>query len=224
MIKPIYRTLLLAVFLMSGLLTGLQAQVTHDLEIQEHTEEIRRYWSDRFEGFYQDQGFPLVDSDSVFLSYFEPDMRFKVRAQVEILDNEEPFQMPTYAGTTSEYVRYARAHFRIEDGPRVSLILYQSTRLLTNPTYQNYLFVPFLDATNGDQTYGGGRYLDIALTDIKDGELIIDFNRAYNPLCAYSGGYRCPIPPQENHLAIPIRAGELNYSGPMKERPIIPTN
>lgn len=223
MIKPFYLALLLSLLQMTGGFC-LHAQTMLDAEQQAHKEEIQRFWSDRFEGFYQDEGFPLVASDSVYLSYFEPDTRYRVEARVERLYGEEPFQMPTYAGTTAEYIRYARAHFQIEDGPQVSLTLYQSTRLLGNPAYQNYLFVPFIDETNGELTYGGGRYLDISLDDIQDGVLWIDFNRAYNPLCAYSGGYRCPIPPQENHLPISIWAGEKNYTGPMKERPNPPVN
>ena len=182
-------------------------------------EQIQKYWEDRFNGFYSDPSFPLNASDSEFLSYFKPDADYQVEARVELLIGEQPFQMPTYAGTTAEYIRYGTAEFQIGDGPITQLTLYRSTRLFTNPMYRNHLFVPFLDETNGDLTYGGGRYLDLSIDDIKEGKMIIDFNKAYNPLCAYSGGYRCPIPPTENHLSIAIMAGELNYTGTIKERP-----
>jgi uncharacterized protein (DUF1684 family) len=72
--------------------------------------------------------------------------------------------------------------------------------------YKKYLFIPFRDLTSGKESYGGGRYID---TEIPAGEtLILDFNRAYNPYCAYSHRYSCPIPPEENTLKVEIRAGE----------------
>jgi uncharacterized protein (DUF1684 family) len=79
------------------------------------------------------------------------------------------------------------------------------------PKYKNYLFVPFKDMTNGKETYGGGRYLDLETTDIQNDSVILDFNKAYNPYCAYSNGYSCPIPPKENHLAVSIEAGEKTF-------------
>lgn len=92
------------------------------------------------------------------------------------------------------------------------LNLYQSQDLLTNPEYKNYLFLPFTDSTSGNETYHGGRYLDFTTTDIQNNELVLDFNKAYNPYCAYvSGVYNCPIPPKENALAVAIKAGEKNY-------------
>mgnify|MGYP006303059821 CR=1 FL=1 len=73
------------------------------------------------------------------------------------------------------------------------------------------LFIIFADPTNGDTTYGGGRYLDFRLRDIRNGRLAIDFNRAYNPYCAYGDGYQCPIPPPENHLQTRVAAGERTF-------------
>ncbi len=73
----------------------------------------------------------------------------------------------------------------------------------------NYWFVPFIDPTNGEETYGGGRYIDI--DDIASDTVFLDFNYAYNPYCAYNERYDCPIPPVENVLPVPIRAGERNY-------------
>lgn len=184
-------------------------------------DSIDAFWKARFDGFFKDPNFPLDSADAQYLSYYSPDTNYRVIATVELLFGEQPFHMPTYAGTSSEYVRYGIASFSIGEGAEVRLTLYRSTRLFVDPEYKDYLFVPFLDDTNGDETYGGGRYLDLSIQDIRNGQLIIDFNKAYNPLCAYSGGYRCPIPPPDNHLPIPIPAGELNYTGPIKERPVI---
>ena len=102
-------------------------------------------------------------------------------------------------------------------GKSCALNLYQNLRLVNMPEYQDYLFLPFKDATNGDSTYGGGRYLDFRQKDISsEGILLLDFNKAYNPYCAYSDGFNCPIPPLPNHLAIEVPAGEKNFKGEKK--------
>lgn len=186
-----------------------------------YDDEIEKYWNNRFAGFFSDPSFPLDSVDAHYLSYYQPDSLYNVSAKVQILSGEQPFQMPTYAGTSAEYIRYAIAEFQIGDSETIQLTLYRNTRLFENPRYKDHLFVPFLDATNGLETYGGGRYLDLSSADIHDGYLQIDFNKAYNPLCAYSGGYRCPIPPIENHLSVSILAGERSYTGPIKERPVL---
>jgi uncharacterized protein (DUF1684 family) len=82
---------------------------------------------------------------------------------------------------------------------------------MKNPTYKNYLFVPFKDLSSGKETYGGGRYLDFETTAIKEDLVILDFNKAYNPYCAFSSGFSCPIPPKENHLNVRVEAGEKNF-------------
>ncbi|WP_231390071.1 peptide deformylase [Sphingobacterium pedocola] len=131
--------------------------------------------------------------------------------------------MPTYDGTSNLYKRHSLLHFTI-DNQAHTLTIYQSVDLFKNPTYKNYLFLPFLDDTNGDQTYEGGRYLELDASNIKNGSITIDFNRAYNPYCAYSSGYRCPQPSAENTLAIAIFAGEKKYIGPKNERPVNKAN
>jgi uncharacterized protein (DUF1684 family) len=72
----------------------------------------------------------------------------------------------------------------------------------------------FTDLTNGEDTYGGGRYIDLYISDIAEGHITIDFNKAYNPYCAYSDGYNCPIPPASNSINLEIKAGEKMYKGP----------
>ncbi len=82
---------------------------------------------------------------------------------------------------------------------------------MNDPTYKNYLFLPFTDLTSGEESYGGGRYIDLETTDIFNNKVIIDFNKAYNPYCAYASGYNCPIPPRENDLPVAVKAGEMNF-------------
>lgn len=154
----------------------------------------------------------------MFLHYYEPDEDYRVQASVEFLIGERPFRMPTYDGTSTEYVRFAKLEFFVQ-GQRNTLVAYQNTGLLANPAYRNHLFVPFNDPTNGNQTYGGGRYIDISKADIENGRIILDFNSAYNPYCAYSAGYRCPVPPPENNLNIQVLAGEKKYTGSIRQRP-----
>lgn len=117
------------------------------------------------------------------------------------------FEMPTTTSRKPLYRKYATIYFTHADGQTYSLTAYQSQALLDKAEYSNYLFVPFGDATNGSETYGGGRYVEVTR-----GEWILNFNKAYNPYCAYSGRYSCPKVPPENILPIPILAG-TKYSG-----------
>jgi len=172
----------------------------------------------KLEQVAKDPGAPLGPEDIQHVHYYEPDSAFRVHARVERLHGEQPLRMPTSDGTSKEYVRYAKVRFTVQ-GNEGELILYRSQDLFMNPLYRDHLFLPFTDLTNGDETYGGGRYIDLSLTDIQNGNVVIDFNEAYNPYCAYSSGYRCPLPPAENDLAIAILAGEKKYTGPIKERP-----
>ena len=106
------------------------------------------------------------------------------------------------------YRVYAVAHFRIHDTVQ-KLHIYQSQRLMEIEKYADHLFIPFTDLTSGEESYENGRYIDLKISDLETGSLTIDFNKAYNPYCAYvSDRYSCPIPPAENHLPIAIRAGE----------------
>ena len=134
---------------------------------------------------------------------------------MEILPSAPGFIMPVFSGTGREYTRYAVLEFLLKDQP-VKLTVYRSTALSGNPQYVDYLFLPFTDKTNGEDTYTGGRYIDLSVKDFANGMVIIDFNKAYNPYCAYSAGYSCPKPPDENKLDIKIEAGEKKFAGKKK--------
>lgn len=189
---------------------------------QDYTRQITQYRQQQAESMTKDQFGPIRANQIQFLNYFAPDTGSIVRAEVELLIDQPVFSMPTYDGTSNPYKRYAVLHFQWQGQP-VTLTAYQSVALFQNPAYQDHLFLPFLDETNGADTYEGGRYIDLSIKDIKNGTVDIDFNRAYNPYCAYSNGYRCPQPPRENSLPIAIRAGEKKYTGPQNERNVNPS-
>jgi uncharacterized protein (DUF1684 family) len=120
--------------------------------------------------------------------------------------SQAPFEMQTSNGRKPLYRKYGEVHFRYNGRPQ-HLTVYQSLDLLRTKDYQDYLMVPFTDQTNGHTSYGGGRYIDLRMGQIKNGQLVLDFNYAYNPFCAYSSAYSCPIPPAENRLQVAIEAG-----------------
>jgi len=116
--------------------------------------------------------------------------------------------MNTTTGREPLYVKYGEAHFVFQE-KEIVLNIYQNQGLLTQPEYQDYLFLPFTDVTNGASSYAGGRYIDLKIPESET--ILIDFNTAYNPYCAYNGRYSCPIPPEENHLDLKIIAGVKAY-------------
>ncbi|WP_324721823.1 DUF1684 domain-containing protein [Salinimicrobium sp. HB62] len=142
------------------------------------------------------------------LEFFSFDPAFKVTAEFLRTPNEVPFAMPTTSEKMKMYVKYGELYFNLK-GKEFKLNVYQSLSLSQTEEYKDYLFLPFTDLTNGEATYSGGRYLDMTIPTEKYIEL--DFNKAYNPYCAYSGGYSCPIPPKENHLEIAVNAGVKTY-------------
>ncbi|TGE20471.1 DUF1684 domain-containing protein [Hymenobacter aquaticus] len=140
------------------------------------------------------------------LPFFAADYRYYVEATFVRDSTSAPFKMKTTGLREPEYRKYGELHFTL-NGKKLQLNVYQGLDLMRKPGYEDYLFVPFTDPTNGHDTYGGGRYLDFRIP--KTRTVWLDFNRAYNPYCAYntSGKYSCPVPPPENRLSVPVRAG-----------------
>ncbi|HZH88550.1 MAG TPA: DUF1684 domain-containing protein [Chitinophagaceae bacterium] len=143
------------------------------------------------------------------LEFYPIDSKYIVRARFIRTPNEKPFLMPTSTSRLPEYVKYGEAHFNL-DGKELILSLYQNIDLAKDSEYAEYLFLPFTDLTSGNGSYGGGRYLDLQIP--KGDSLIIDFNKAYNPYCAYNSKYSCPIPPEENDILVSIKAGVKDYN------------
>jgi len=149
--------------------------------------------------------------DRKHIQFYPVNPKFRVVARFEKTQTAQWFEMPTSGKIRKVFRVYGTLSFTIND-TLVKMNLYQSQGLMGSDEYKDYLFLPFTDATTGTETYESGRYIDLQTRDIKNNEVIIDFNKAYNPYCAYvSGVYNCPIPPRENHLAVAILAGEKTY-------------
>jgi len=176
---------------------------------KDHDEVISEIYSfqDELNNFYKDPNTSPLRSEAVSFKkhkFFPINLKYRVEAIVERLENEPFFEIPTSGSLTPEYRRFAILRFEIDGKPQ-ELTLLQNKGNLRNPLYRNRLFLPYQDQTNGHQTYGGGRYIDLL---VPEGErMILDFNQSYHPYCAYADGYNCPIPPAENKLDLAIEAG-----------------
>ncbi len=156
---------------------------------------------------------PLTEEDlKTFkgLDFFEIDEAFRVEANFELTPNTPIFEMPTTTERLPLYRKYGIARF-ILNGKQIELSIYQSQSLMTNIEFEDYLFLPFNDLTNGNSSYGGGRYIDLEIPSEESKTIVIDFNKAYNPYCAYNGKYSCPIPPSENTIPLEILSGVKAY-------------
>lgn len=165
--------------------------------------------------FLTEKRSPLTEKDTAFLHFYPADKQWNVTAGFTATPDAEPFDMPTYSGRTKKFVAYGNLTFKV-NGSEQKLTIYRNLQLSNIPDYKDHLFLPFKDATNTHDTYGGGRYIDLRDGDIQDGKVVVDFNKAYNPWCAYSDGFNCPVPPMENHLKIEVKAGEMMFSGEKK--------
>lgn len=182
---------------------------------QDYSSRIAEYRKKYMDDFLADQNSPLKKDDLQYLRFYDADSTYCVTAHKEILLNEPGFIMPVFSGTGREYVRYAILKFSLKGKPQ-QLTVYRNINLAKIAGYKDYLFLPFTDDTNGNETYAGGRYIDLREGDFKGNTVVIDFNKAYNPYCAFSGGYACPKPPDENHLSVAIEAGEKQFAGEKK--------
>lgn len=163
-----------------------------------------------FQANYVDKHEVVGKDDKKYIQFYDVDENYRVKASFERIIDTKGFNMGTSTGLKRKHYKYGLLTFKIKDTV-VHLYVYQQKDLMQNEKYKDYLFVPFGDATSGFESYGGGRYLDLRFSDVKDSIVILDFNKAYNPYCAYTEGYDCPIPPKENLLTIAITAGEKNY-------------
>ncbi|MBL7743762.1 MAG: DUF1684 domain-containing protein [Chitinophagaceae bacterium] len=154
----------------------------------------------------------VTGDDKKRMQFFPVNETYRVTATFKREKNGKWFSMET-SGTMKKVFRaYGSIHFTIHD-TTLTLTIYQSQQLMTVEEYKDHLFLPFTDLTSGEESYASGRYIDLTFGDITGDKIVIDFNKAYNPYCAYvSGKYNCPIPPRENNLSIAILAGEKNYA------------
>lgn len=182
-------------------LCGAQ-NTTYQSEISAHRKELNAFYNNK-------QKSPLTSKEiKKFkgLPFFKTDQKYRVKAKLTYTFNSPITFIKNTDGQTEAYQQYALASFTI-DGKKLRLSIYQSKSLQNKRGYENYLFIPFTDATNGKTTYSGGRYIDTTIPEEPTGYITLDFNKAYNPYCAYNSKYTCPVPPKNNHLNIEILAG-----------------
>lgn len=154
---------------------------------------------------------PLPDryrKDFEGLDFFPPDTTYTIVAKLVRTPNALPFLMPTTTDRKSREVVYGVAHFYLH-GKERRLEVYQNEEALQDEGLEDYLFLPFTDLTNGNETYGGGRYIDLRIPE--GDHITIDFNKAYNPYCVYNKKYSCPLVPGINHLDTQILAGVKDF-------------
>lgn len=135
------------------------------------------------------------------LTYFAIDPEYRVPASLQVIQSDDVMEMPTSTGQRRQMRRIGKLHFTLKGQPETLTAFIDATE-----NDMRRLFVPFGDLTNGLETYQGGRYLDLDRT--ATGIYDLDFNRAYHPFCLYNSSYDCPVPPLENRLKVPVRAGE----------------
>ena len=192
--------------IISILIISCTSDETYLKEIQEHQYELNVQFADAEES-------PLTPEDlQTFkeLDFFEIDADYRIKAELIRTPDSEVFEMQTTTDRKPLYKQFGIAKFII-DGKSLQLSIYQNQQLILDPEYEDYLFIPFNDTTNGNESYSGGRFIDLKIPPNDSNTIIIDFNKAYNPYCAYSGRYSCPIPPSENNLDFAIKAGVKAY-------------
>ena len=179
----------------------------NNFHVNEYKFSIQKYRNEKDDFFLSDEQSPVKNKEAFEgLLYYDVFLKYKLKAKLEFVNSDSAtvFKLPRNDGQFSEYVRFAKAHFTIDTKP------YQLLLLKSINSEDSTLFLPFNDKTNGEFTYQGGRYLDIAYSP-RSKYIDIDFNLAYNPYCVYNYKYSCPLPPSENHLPIKIEAGEKLY-------------
>ena len=170
-------------------------------------EDIMQFQKKMNEEFKDPATSPLPDrfrKDFATLDFYEPDTTYRIKAKFTRTPEALPFMMPTTTERQTEEVVFGIITFSLK-GRTHKLEVYQNQELMQQEKYRDYLFLPFADLTNGEDTYGGGRYLDLTIP--KGDTILLDFNKAYNPYCAYNPKYSCPLVPKQNRLDIEIRAG-----------------
>ena len=197
-------------YLICGLVLIIQAFSFSQNNTDEYILEMESFQNKQNEKYKNPDQSPLSKKDlKRFEAHelFDIDASYRVEARFELIEEPVSFLMKTSTSRLPEYNTYGIVSFSLK-GKDFQLKVYKSLSSYDDPKYAYYLFFPFTDLTNGEDTYEVGRYIDIR---IPEGDtIIIDFNKAYNPYCAYSKNYSCPIPPEENHLDIRVEAGTKN--------------
>lgn len=203
--------IVLIVMIFQGCKQGKKYHDEDSLQINQTGSEalqgILDYQKEKNAEFKNPDTSPLPDryrKDFDGLDFFEPNTTYIVKAKFVRTPDAIPFQMPTTTDRKTTEVVFGIAHF-VLNGQQRQLEVYQNKELMLEEGFEDYLFLPFTDLTNDEETYGGGRYIDLRIPD--SDVIMIDFNRAYNPSCAYNKKYSCPIVPKINDLQTKVLAG-----------------
>lgn len=172
-----------------------------------YLKEIRQYREEKDKLMISD-GLPFADAKESFkgLNYFNPDTKYRISASLTPIKNKKTILLTTNDGLENRYLEYAYADFAI-DGTKCRLLILE---VIESGPNRGTLFLAFADETSTRETYGAGRYLDVNKVPGST-SILLDFNKAYNPYCAYSDRFSCPFPPKENILPVSIQAGEKAY-------------
>jgi len=204
--NSLYKIVLL-IFIVSGCSS---VKTTID---EAYISEIKKVQATLNDEFANAKESPLDSIDFVNfkgLDFFPIDKKYRVVAK--FVKNEHPvvFEIPTTTTRKPKYIKYGDVYFKL-NGQKCHLEVYQNQANLKNEKYKDYLFLPFNDYTNGFTSYGGGRYIDLHIPK-NTNQIVIDFNKAYNPYCAYSHRWSCPLIPSANNLKIEIKAGVKKFT------------
>ena len=170
--------------------------------------QLNKFRSNKNRSFRQSEESPLSTTQKAkfdSLKYYSGDPALIPHADVSRNTTPDTTLLQMSDNKSEKYLNWGQVKFTINNAPQ-QLRIY----LKANGT-DSTLFIPFTDLTNGRETYGGGRYLDAAIPKLNETEITLDFNRAYNPFCAYNNAYSCPVPPAENRLQIAIPVGEKSF-------------
>lgn len=190
--------IVLGIIVVSTLISG-EADETYIVRIEQQREEKGRDMRNA-----EDSPFAPDSVQYKGLNYFPIDRNYKIKAKLDLIADKKIVTLPTSDGKKKQYLEFAYAVFDLHN--KVHRLLILET---VGGEFDGMLFLAFGDDTSTEETYGAGRYLELE----QEGKntITIDFNLAYNPYCAYTDGYSCPFPPEENLLEVPIRAGEMSY-------------
>lgn len=178
------------------------------IQDEHYVREILKERAEKEDYFSNDPLSPFIEANIPFngLQYYDPDPVYKIKARLIPSEQPKMVKVPTSDGLEKTYIEFGHAEFEMHGQTNRLLIL----ELAGPGPFKGTLFLAFGDATSADETYGGGRYLEVTAKKT-DKQITLDFNQTYNPYCAYVDDYSCPLPPPGNLLEVPIRAGEKNY-------------
>ncbi len=202
------------ILLITGILLQIQrfpvAEEREDQVVQAIQKKRVLEWRKERDAFFKNhERSPLIPKEKrnfKGLKYYPFNPQYVFSGQIEryIFNINNPKYYATFLtnkGTNKRYLRYGKFHFKL-DGKENTIEIYKSI-------LSDSLFVPFKDKTNGKESYEGGRYIDAEI--LSGYKMVLDFNMAYHPSCAYNDKVVCVIPPKENMLDVEIRAGEKNF-------------